>query len=48
MKLKSDLVFDLEIEDYFQQEENKAKESFSVKVSEDIIPNAGEMTLRKE
>ena len=33
MKLKSDLVFDLEIEDYFQQEENKAKQVFSVRVT---------------
>ena len=40
MKLKSDLIFELDIEDYIHQEEEKVKKGFYLKVEEDILPMA--------
>ena len=40
MKLKSDLIFELDIQDYISQEEAKVKKGFYLKVQEDILPMA--------
>ena len=49
MKLKSDLTFEMEVQEFIDEEEDKVKRNFSLKVNETIVPKTnGKQDLIKK